>query len=391
MCGITLTYNFSGKPIDPQALVRMTDALAHRGPNDEGFVFFDPFGNARAVKNPRELSGDTTEYILGMGHRRLSILDLSPLGHQPMSTEDRSLWIIHNGEIYNYQSIRDELRGKGHRFRSDCDTEVILAAYREWGESCVRRFNGMWAFILYDVERKRLFISRDRFGIKPLYYAEQDGCLLFASEIKGLLAAGIPRDVNDGIVFDYLTRGYNDHTDETFFTHIHSFPARHTAVVGVDGKAAYKRYWHIDPESLARDPVDDVNNTTEEFRDILEDSIRLRLISDVPVGTCLSGGLDSSSIVAIISRILAAKAGGDARLSNALGPKQRTFSSCYHDDEADESRFSKIAADFAGAQRYIVHPTGDELWRDIEHFITCLLYTSPSPRDRTRSRMPSSA
>jgi asparagine synthase (glutamine-hydrolysing) len=287
-----------------------------------------------------------------------------------MATEDKSLWIIHNGEIYNYQEIRSELEGKGHRFRSDTDTEVILAAYREWGPDCVARFNGMWAFIIYDVNRQRLFVSRDRFGIKPLYYAQHNGCIFFASEIKGLLAAGIPRDVNDGIVFDYLIRGYNDHTDETFFKHIHSFPACHNAVIDTDGKTSYTQYWHIDPTPHPAGCIDDIETATEEFRDILVDSIRLRLISDVPVGTCLSGGLDSSSIVATIGSILKTRGGGDARLSRALGPQQRAFSSCYSDVSADESRFSKIAAEAVGAKRHTVYPTGEELWRDIDHFIT---------------------
>lgn len=343
----------------------MADALAHRGPNDSGFVFFDKNGITTHFKSREEFSGDAGSFVLGMGHRRLSILDLSPLGHQPMATEDERFWIIHNGEVYNYQSIREDLKGKGHRFRSDSDTEVILSAYREWGADCVARFNGMWVFMIYDTGRRELFISRDRFGIKPLFYAEHRGQLLFASEIKAFLAAGVDNQINDGIVYDYLSRGYNDHTDETFFTHIHSFPSGQSETISLDGARNRRRYWELSTDPASYQSEHEEADTIERFGELLADSVRLRLISDVPVGTCLSGGLDSSSIVMLISDILASTSTADGRLTQAVGSRQRAFSACYHDDGADESGFSELAATTAGAERHQVFPTGREFWSDI--------------------------
>lgn len=275
MCGIAGVIDLRQRPVDAAPVDLMLGVLAHRGP-DHGGVF--------------------TDGPVALGYRRLMILDLSPRGHQPMPNHDRTAWIVYNGEVYNYLELAEELRALGHSFVSHSDTEVILAAFDQWGTACLSRMNGMWGFALWDVRRRRLFCGRDRFGVKPFYFAEREGRLYFASEIKALLAAGAvaPRPREDSL-YEFFTLGLTDTSEATCFESIRQLPPSHFMEIS-DGQIRIERWWDIEPAQAS------TKNAPERFRELFLSSVDLRLRSDVPVGTCFSGGLDSSSIVVAATR-----------------------------------------------------------------------------------------
>jgi asparagine synthase (glutamine-hydrolysing) len=310
MCGIGGIFRANGGPVDPSSVKRMCDVIAHRGPDDEGYYF-----------SPAEPG-------IGLGHRRLAILDLSETGRQPMPDESGRLWLSFNGEIYNHPEIRETLAARGHRFRSRTDTEVILHAYEEWGIECAARFNGMWAFALWDGVRDRLFLSRDRFGVKPLYYLAREDGFVFGSEIKAILAIRPEERVpNLPYLAAFLAYGMMDHGEETCFRNIRSLPPGHSMVVTADGLKTV-RYWDLGQEAAAG--VDGTagpgrRGLEERFLHLLKDAVRLRLASDVAVGACLSGGLDSSAIVSLASSCVQGLP---------------TFTSVFEDPCCDESRFA---------------------------------------------------
>ena len=254
----------------------MTDLVAHRGPNGEGFY---------------------THKNLGLGHRRLSILDLSNAGHQPMKLDNKYV-ITYNGEVYNYIELRRELLKLGHQFFTQTDTEVILAAYKEWGTSCVTKFNGMWAFAIHDIEKQIVFCSRDRFGIKPFYYTIIDGKFLFGSEIKQFLCFRSQWHANKGILMDYLIFNLLDHKDECFFEGINKLPGSHNLIYDLTtNEFEINKYYSI---SINKDIGNlSETETVKVFRAQMDRSVEWRLRSDVKVGTCLSGGLDSSYIATL--------------------------------------------------------------------------------------------
>jgi len=263
----------------------MVSMLEHRGPDARGF---------------KSLPGIT------LGQRRLSILDATPRGNQPMPSEDGRYWLVHNGEIYNFLELRDELTARGHTLRTGTDTEVILAAFSEWGVDCVRRLNGIWAFALWDAERQRLLLARDRFGIKPLYYAVHGTTFAFASELKALLAMPeISREPEPAAVRDYLVDGIVDHSDQTSYRGIARVPAAHVIEVSPRGEISRTRYWGppglTTEASFGAQPTDE--EYVEEFRELLIDAVALQLRADVPMGMCLSGGVDSSSITCIATAL----------------------------------------------------------------------------------------
>lgn len=291
---------------------------------------------------------------VGLAHARLSILDPTDAGAQPMCRN--GTWIVHNGEIYNFVELAAELAALGHRFSTRTDTEVILAAYREWGTSAAQRFNGMWAFALWDEARRRLWLSRDRLGVKPLYLRRAGRRLAFASEIGALLEA-TPMHPDDGwrpephlgAVRDFLVRGLVDHSPQTFYAGITALSPGHSMVVEPDGERL-ERYWTPPPLTSDAEPPGSASDATdarlvEEFAERFTDSVRLRLRADVPIGTCLSGGLDSSSIVVTVSRALAARPAGAA--SNEQQPRV-AFHARYPDDGVDESRYADLAARASG-------------------------------------------
>lgn len=279
MCGIAGIFNLNGEPVSTALLRRMTDTMAHRGPDGEGFY---------------------TDSFIGLGHRRLAILDLSPLGHQPMVSEDGQYAICYNGEIYNFRELRAELEGYGYRFRSRSDTEVLLYAYVQWGPECLHRLNGMFSFALWDRTRQELFLARDRYGIKPLYYAFLDRTFLFASEQKAILVhPSVSRKLDLDGLLEYFTF-QNIFTDRTLLRGIRILPAgcRLKIPLGSGGEApAPVQYWDFD----FREPEvrNDEKEYVEELDRLFRQAVKRQLVSDVEIGSYLSGGMDSGSITAI--------------------------------------------------------------------------------------------
>jgi asparagine synthase (glutamine-hydrolysing) len=355
MCGIFAFLDFEQNQVDIQTLEAMSSSIAHRGPDDCGFAFFELRGRQRTIVSKAMIQKENLyplEGALVFGHRRLSIIDLSEAGHQPMCNETGEIWVIYNGEIYNYQELAEELTGKGHFFKSRTDTEVILHAYEEWGIECLNRFNGMWAFALWDRKQQRLFCSRDRFGIKPLYYSFNGQKFMMASEIKTLLQdSAIERAPNHSRIYDYLEYGYLDHTEETFFKNIYQLRGSHYLTVDLLGTQTVRldiqRYWDIERKEMNEgDPFH------VRFFELFEDSIRIHMRSDVPVGTCLSGGLDSSSIVMVAKRFLS---------SNS----HQTFSSCFKEKKYDEREFIDLVSKSAETESHFIFPKAEDLFGDI--------------------------
>jgi asparagine synthase (glutamine-hydrolysing) len=283
----------------------MLHQIRHRGPDGEG---------------------EYAEEGVALGHARLAIIDLTDGGRQPFASEVGSLQLLHNGEIFNYVELRRDLQALGHRFRSETDTEVVLHAYAQWGDDCVERFNGMWAFALWDSDRRRLFCSRDRFGIKPFAYRWDGSRLVFASEPQAILADPRTRaEPNLAAVADFLEQGYTDHRGETFFAGIDQLLPGHNLIVDEHGLHVGP-WWRLEPADVPTDPIG-------TFREMFVDSVRLRLRSDVPLGTALSGGLDSSAVAVAIDYLLRTEVEG----ARAVGERQETFT-VYFDDEGHDER-----------------------------------------------------
>ncbi|MFC1966410.1 asparagine synthase (glutamine-hydrolyzing) [Chloroflexota bacterium] len=369
MCGIAGIFNVDGSPLEFELLKRMTDIQAHRGPDDYGFALFNTI-NSRATPfkdEPPEAERQQL-YNLGFGYRRLAIIDLSPTGHQPMGNEENTIWIVHNGEVYNYIEIREELKAKGYRFKSNTDTEVILYSYQEWGTECLQRFNGMWAFAIWDGRSQRLFCARDRLGIKPFYYYYNGKLFIFASEIKALLCHPIvPRKVNEEKVYDFLAVKKGEYQDDTFFEGIKQLSPAHYFLLDRNGRLEIRRWWDLKKNS-AQD--DFSGNKGQEYAEhllaLFEDSIKLRVRADVPIGTSLSGGLDSSSIVCLANRILFNNQIIDRQL---VGERQKTFSSCFEDSRLDERNFIERVVDKTGVERNYVFPEGNRFWEELPQLI----------------------
>ena len=334
MCGLCGIVHF-GAPPDADAVEAMAQELDHRGPDGRG-AFAAP-GVAFAF-------------------RRLAVIDLSEAGAQPFASDDGRLQLLHNGEIYNYRELRRELESAGHQFRSATDTEVILHAYVEWGEACVERFNGMWAFALWDEERQRLFCSRDRFGIKPFYFRHEPSRFAFASEPRAFRA--VERlEANQEAVHEYLEQGYLDHLDETFFRGIRRLPPAHSLRFDENGLRVWS-YWRLEEQ----EPPDDA---AERFRELFLDSIRLELRSDVPVGTALSGGLDSSAVAVSADRLLRTEAAS----AEALGGRQRTFTAYFEQPGYDERPFAEAVVAQTGAEATWVTFGPGELVDDLARIV----------------------
>ena len=326
MCGLCGVVQLDAPP-DVAGVMRMSKALGHRGPDGDD-VFSEPG--------------------VAIGHRRLAIIDLSDAGLQPFVSDDGRLRLVHNGEIYNYRELRSELEGRGHRFRTATDTEVLLEAYREWGPRCVERFNGMWAFVIWDSDERRLFASRDRFGVKPFYYRLDGDRLTFASELKAF-GEGMDLRPNLRAVRDYVEQGYLDHTQETFFSGITSLAPGHSLTFDGSG-LRIERYWRLEPrEDRSGDPIG-------RMRELFVDAVRLRLRSDVPVGTSLSGGLDSSAVAGAIDLLLRMES------ENALpvGERQRTFTVYFEDSGFDERPYAEeVASQIRSEPHWVTYGTAE--------------------------------
>ncbi|MDO8680084.1 MAG: asparagine synthase (glutamine-hydrolyzing) [Acidobacteriota bacterium] len=279
MCGIAGVFDPTGAPVEIALLKRMTDAIAHRGPDGEGHF---------------------VDGSLGLGHRRLSIIDLSDRAAQPLMNENGDVALIYNGEIYNFRELRTQLEAKGHCFRSATDSEVIVHGYEEWGDDCVTRLNGMFAFALWDGRQRRLLLARDRYGIKPLYYWLENRTLVFGSEIKALLShPRIQVQVDRPALLEYFTF-QNQFGDRTLFANVHMLPAGHVLSMTQAGDVHRRQYWDyafVEPDTV-RDDADD----EAELHHLFEQAVKRQLVSDVPVGAYLSGGMDSGGITAVASR-----------------------------------------------------------------------------------------
>jgi len=374
MCGIAAIIA-PGPSIEPgfylSCLEKMTLAASHRGPDSAGFVIIDApsktaipafnaqtkleASNSRFAYSPQAPCAEllSTRANIFLGHRRLSILDLSSAGHQPMCSEDKMIWITFNGEIYNFKEIRDELKQVGRKFQTDSDTEVLIAAYETWGEECLSRFNGMWALVLIDLKKNRLFAARDRFGVKPLYYfISSAGELSFSSEIKQLrFAPGWDSHINKSRAFDFLAFGRTDHTDETLFSRVKQIPGGHSLSISLFSSPLQnlpvKAWYKIENRNESKS----FHLAAEEFENLLSSSINLRLRADVPVGSCLSGGLDSSLIVSMANRHLRSIGRSDL---------QHTITSCFEEKKFDERQYVEILQAKLQLNTHYVFPSPTE-------------------------------
>jgi asparagine synthase (glutamine-hydrolysing) len=339
MCGICGVINFNGIAPEAESLQIMMSAMKHRGPDDEGTYIKDN---------------------VGLGFVRLSIIDLSSAGHQPMISNDNRYAIIFNGEIFNYIELQAELISKGHFFNTKTDTEVLLHAYMEWGEDCLHHLNGMWAFVIYDQFEKKLFGARDRYGIKPFYYYLSDKQFIFASEIPSIMrAAGKKAEPNNLAIFDYLVFSRTDHLNETFFKDVYRLQHGWKINCYTDqntkegsGKGGIKLSNWYDLAQNLKPPFQEAS----EFREMLYSAIELRLRSDVPVGVCLSGGLDSSTIVSVM-------------LQQFNFQDLNTFSATYRSGQfGDETKFINEYRPLVKKMHFI-NPSAESLEEDLYHFI----------------------
>lgn len=366
MCGLAALFGIGNQPLP--SIQAMLDSIRHRGPDDEGWA---AFGGAElavtcggGADTPAACYAASLPYApvsgasvpqgarAAIGHRRLSILDVSPGGHQPMSYRDGRYWIVFNGEIYNHLELRRELEASGHRFVSRSDTEVLLAAYAEWGQACLERLEGMFAFVLVDRVEAVVFAARDRFGIKPLYYwVAPDRTLAFASEIKQFSALPGWRAVLNGQrAYDFLAWGILDHTDETMFKGVHQL--RPGTSVRLDlGRLAVEPAGRLEMREwfrLAGKPFEgSLEEAAARFRERFESSVGAHLRADVPVGSCLSGGLDSSSIVCAMNDLLRRE---------GVQERQHAFSSCSAIPRFDEREYVEEVVRHTGIEAHYVYP-----------------------------------
>jgi asparagine synthase (glutamine-hydrolysing) len=338
MCGISIFINPDSK-VNIDLLKKMNDKVFYRGPDGEGFYINDEVG-------------------IGFGHRRLSIIDLSENGKQPMKFGEKYV-ITYNGEIYNYIELREELISAGYQFSTASDTEVILASYDHWGKTCVQKFNGMWAFCIYDIVNGIVLMCRDRFGVKPLYYTHCDNLFLAGSEIKQLLEYDkVPREANMEVLLNYLVMGLEEQDHHTFFNNIYSLPPSHYLIYNIDEKK-YQISKYYDLNILP-----DVRNLSESdaisgYHDLLHNSIKLRLRSDVKVGTCLSGGMDSSYIASVASEMY--------QTSNNSKFIGITASSL--DEKNNELIWAKAVADESDLEWHVVEPSRQDFLSKIDEII----------------------
>jgi len=342
MCGICGIINLDPQPVNETLISRMMQMMKHRGPDDEGIF---------------------TEGNVGLGFVRLSIIDLSPAGHQPKFSSDQRYVIVFNGEIYNYLELRDELQKEGKIFTTETDTEVLLNAYIHWGEECLNHLNGMWAFVIYDRVEKTTFAARDRFGIKPFYYVRSSEFFGFCSEIPPLLSLIKKSTPDYQTIFDYLAFNRTDQTENTFFTEVLKLQHGHKMKI-VDNKISISKWYNL-KEHVEKTPG---FKSPDEYRDLLTSAIGLHLRSDVPVGVCLSGGLDSSSIVSVLLKHFDKK---DLSTFSAIYPKGQVG------DETEYINEFKTST----SHKFFITPDATSLRNDLAQFVTA--HGEPVPTSGT--------
>ncbi|WP_299361314.1 asparagine synthase (glutamine-hydrolyzing) [Winogradskyella sp.] len=316
MCGITGFCSFNNSILDPQKTLKdMTDVISHRGPDDEGYMI-----------------ANTDNAVVGLGHRRLSIIDLSSSGHQPMTDESKDLNIVFNGEIYNYKEVRQELLNLGYTFKSSSDTEVILNAFRHWGESCAEHFIGMFAFAIFDKTKNKLFLCRDRLGVKPLYYYENDNILMFASELKSFHKnAQFHKEINQESLSNYLQTGYVT-PHKSIYKNVKKLKPGHWLIYDVSSKTnSLRPFWQL-KDVRALSSFNSIGEIIETLEPIMKSAFNYRMVSDVPVGVFLSGGVDSSLLTAILSQ------NKDRELT--------TFTIGFNEKKYDEAKYAREVSQY---------------------------------------------
>lgn len=334
MCGIV---GFSGRP-DTETLNRMRDAIFHRGPDD---------------------AANLEEENFSVGFRRLAIIDLSE-NIYPIHNEEQSISVFLNGEIYNYQALREELEELGHKFKTESDTETIAHGYEEWGENVVKHLRGMFAFVLYDKTKDELLIARDRLGIKPFYYAEVGKRIVFGSEIKGLLAGfDIKRDVDEDSLYKFLTSRIHDTNNDTFFKNIKRLLPGHLMIIDSQGNHRVEKYWNPTYSSKFASEKSD-EQYAKEFRDIFIEAIKLHLIADVPVGVTLSGGLDSSGITSIASKLYK---------ENHPNTKFYSFSAVHPGETINEEEYIDNIVEHTGVESVKITPSVETFWEELNTWV----------------------
>lgn len=349
MCGIA-GYVEKKVKVNKEKFEQMVDLIAYRGPDDRGILY---------------------DGKVALGHRRLAIIDVTQDGHQPFVYDDRYV-VVYNGEIYNYIELRENLEKRGYRFKTKTDTEVLVAAYSEYGERCLSMLNGMWAFAIYDREKKEVFLSRDRYGVKPLYYTNAEGGFIFASEIKQILhMEDEKKEANKERLKAFLLWGITDVDEHTMFEGIYQLQPGEYAVYSVDGKSLFRDKYYDVAVIAGRKTTRSYEDTCALFKDIYEDSVRIRHRSDVKVGYCLSGGLDSSANVCMAHEIFPAT-------------KEFTVSSCSEYSEYDEQEYADAVVNHTGCNIYKLYPKCNEMqerlddliWHMDEPFASTSIYAS---------------
>ncbi len=334
MCGISGIFNYDMLSVNREKLLEMNRLIRHRGPDGDGIF---------------------AENNIGLGNTRLAIIDLREVSNQPMTDFTGRYVITYNGEIFNYIELRDELLKKSYKFNTNSDTEVVLNAYIEFGEDCLHKLNGMWAFAVWDRKHKTLFCARDRYGIKPFYYSNDGRSFIFGSEIKQLLSAGVSKNLNEDIVYDYLVFSFLDHTEQTFYKSVLKLPAGHKILIKQSDFKLSR--WYNLTEKIDADK--DTNQLCLRLKELLYDSIRIRLRSDVEVGSCLSGGLDSSSIVCIMDDIL--------KSEEKTGIQ--TFTACYDHPKLDERKFANEVIKQTNSGKHFLFPDVEDFAEELDKLI----------------------
>lgn len=368
MCGISGIILKDGKADPAEIIVRMNNAIKHRGPDGEGFILSDSAKTTPYyLQNNSSYSRRDLAYIpqaalakddsskLAFGHRRLAIIDLSETGHQPMCSSDTQKWIVYNGEIYNYIELRDELKKRGRTFVSQSDTEVILQAYEEWGTDCVKHFNGMWAFCIYDQQKNTCFASRDRLGVKPFYFINTPDAFAFASEQKALVASGlIDVRINKNALYNYLVNGLLEYEEENFFEGIYELWPGHNLIYNLKSRELHTSLYYKITVDKTLDTLPE-EKLIEKIKSRFEKSVELRLRSDVEVGTCLSGGIDSSALAVCISEI--------------TGKPLHCFTSVFRNQPFNEEKFADIVAQKIAAKYHKIEPHLDAFEKDLDQLV----------------------
>ncbi|MCG8390510.1 MAG: asparagine synthase (glutamine-hydrolyzing) [Cytophagales bacterium] len=356
--------------ISTHSLIEGTEIISHRGPDDEGYLLWSEESESKAYAgkntNPAssrfhnlDLLPEKRTWKVGFGHKRLSILDLSPAGHQPMQLHDSNLSITYNGEVYNYLELRKELEKLGHHFNTHTDTEVILKAWDQWGKDCLSRFNGMFAFVLLDAKSRKVYAVRDRFGVKPLYFKTGIEYFAFASEVKQLRTLpGCSVELNEHIVYDYLHYGWVDYNQDTFEKNIQQVePGSFIQIDLVNNNYTLHKWYELQPSGWEGN----FEEAIEQFYFLLKDSVALRMRSDVPVGSALSGGLDSSTIVSLMREVLTDQNKGEHLI--------KTITSCQRDKAYDEWAYAEKVAKKVNTQPHQVFPSFEKLGDDLDRFL----------------------